>query len=221
VAKKSETPKLKISKTDKPHFKFEKRFLLEGYKFIGGIDEAGRGAWAGPLFAAAVILEKPIKNVKDSKLLTPKQREELDIIIRKKAIDFGIGFSTVEEIDNLGLQKANYLAYSRAIEQLKSLDFLLIDAYNWKDCPVPYFPIIDGDFQCCSIAAASILAKVARDNLMQDLHKDFGNYGFGTNKGYGTKYHQEKLKIYGATIHHRKSFAPIFNLKFEQQNLKI
>lgn len=206
-----------------PDFSYENRYLTGGYKYIAGIDEVGRGCWAGPLVAAAVILPPATKfqnpndkyqidGITDSKLLTPAKRGSLAQKIRQIAVGFGIGMASVEEIDNLGLQPATFLAYERAASQLPQVDFLLLDAYRWKDSPFPYEAIIKGDSISISIAAASIVAKVARDNMMVELHENCRGYRFDLHKGYGTKLHQEKLAKHGVSEFHRRSFSPIKRL---------
>lgn len=212
-----------------PHFEYEKKHFDLGYKFIAGIDEVGRGPLAGPVVAATIILPLGTKNEKrkrqnygavsrpdlyniginDSKKMSEKKRVELDKIIREAAVDYGIGESSVGEIDKLGIQTATYLAYKRAIEKLKDVDFLLIDGLRWKNSKLPYESIIKGDSISMSIAAASIIAKVYRDNLMCELAVKYPEYGFEKHKGYGTKSHFEALKRHGPCEIHRKSFAPI------------
>lgn len=188
----------------------------KGYEFIVGLDEAGRGSWAGPLVAAAIILPKNsnIKGVKDSKLLSVKKRGELSQKIRKQALDVGIGEVSPSEIDNLGLSKAGQLAFKRAIENLKKKpDFILVDAFLLsKEIKISSRSIIKGDTICYSIASASIVAKVFRDEIMINYSKKYPEYGFEKHKGYGTKTHQRNLKKHGITDIHRKSYKPIKKL---------
>lgn len=226
-------------KTNLPHFEYESQYSKKGFKYIAGIDEVGRGPWAGPLVAAAVVLPPrqfsinnsetlvsrkmyrlPSKNVNDerfskfgeiddSKKLSEKKRNELDIFIRENALDYGIGEVSSAEIDEIGLQPATFLAFSRAIEKLRRADFLLIDAIKWKNCKLPFEAIIKGDSISLSIAAASIIAKVYRDHKMREYHSNFPVYGFDKHKGYGTKIHIDALDKFGICELHRKSFKPI------------
>lgn len=192
-----------------PHYKYEKEFTADGYKYIAGIDDVGRGPLAGPVVAGAVILPGYISMIDDSKKLTPEKRENLAKVIMASAVDYAIGQASVEEIDEIGVHKASYLAFARAINKLKRVDFLLIDGLAWKDSPLPSKSIISGDAIACSIAAASVIAKVYRDNLMIELHEQEPRYNFKQHKGYGTKLHLELLKQHGVSQYHRKSFAPV------------
>lgn len=199
-------------KITKPHFEYENRLIEKGFRFVVGVDEVGRGPWAGPVVAGAVILNCEIVGLNDSKKLCAKKRELLANEIYKVALDCGIGETTVDEIDKIGIQKATFLAFSRAIERLRRADFLLIDGLQWIGSPLPSNSIIKGDAICCSIAAASIIAKVYRDNLMVGIHDELPEYRFDLHKGYGTKLHMENLQKFGVSQHHRKSFAPIKKL---------
>lgn len=197
-----------------PNLKEEKVLWKAGYRLIAGVDESGCGPWAGPVVAAAVILskDKRINKIKDCKLLNIKLREELCERILSEALDIGLGFVDIPELDNLGIRKSSVLAMERALKKLKlKPNFILVDA--WKlSLNVPQKPIIKGDTTCLSIAAASIVAKVERDRLMFALHKKYPVYGFDKHKGYGTKLHQQMLKKYGPSKVHRKSFKPIAEL---------
>ena len=203
----------------RPHFEYEDKCSTEGNRWIAGIDEVGRGPWAGPVVAAAVVLPAEFKtynlkfekleDLNDSKKLSEKKRVELDVIIREIAVGFGIGEASCREIDEIGLQPATFLAFSRSIEKLDKVDYLLIDGMSWKECKLPNQSIIQGDAISMSIAAASIIAKVYRDNLMCKYHQAFPNYGFDKHKGYGTKIHTEALAKFGICELHRKSFKPI------------
>ncbi len=179
-------------------------------KIEAGCDEAGRGCLAGPVVAAAVILPRRFRHkvLTDSKQLTAKQRLELKGVIEKKALDYGIGVASPEEIDSINILNASYLAMHRAIKQLKTKpELLLIDGNRYKpDGETPYECVIKGDGKFYSIAAASILAKTYRDDLMKGLDKDFPNYGWDTNVGYPTSAHREGIKLMGVTPHHRLSF---------------
>lgn len=199
-----------------PGLDFEKSLWEKGYPFIAGVDEAGRGAWAGPVSAAAVILpqeetlEKALLGVKDSKLMSAKQRFVWADIIKHTALAWGIGFSSHEEIDTLGILPATRLAMKRALEQLDpGAQFLLVDAVRLPSINLPQEALIKGDRCCLSIAAASVLAKTARDAWMCAQTGTYPHFGFHNHKGYGTKQHQLALKEYGPTPIHRRSFKPV------------
>ncbi len=174
-----------------------------------GVDEAGSGALAGPLVAGAVILdnENPILGLADSKLITEKKREALygEIILNAKAWAFGM--ATVEEIEALGIRPANYLAMRRAIEKIPDAQFALVDAWTIPQLHIPQQGIIRGDRTIACISAGSIIAKVTRDHMMQDLHAQFPQYGFDIHKGYGTKSHRDAIKEHGPSTVHRMSFT--------------
>ncbi len=206
-------PKLKLTKRLRiPKNTHELRLKKQGYNFICGLDEVGRGAWAGPLVAGAVILDKRYYGLRDSKLLKSSDREKLSVKIKKTCL-WGIGEVSVEEIDQLKLTKATQLAFRRAVENLKvQPDFVLSDGFKF-DSPLPCLHLIKGDMNCVSIAAASIVAKVYRDELMRQLDKKINGYDFGIHKGYGTKLHQKCLEKLGPSVHHRKSYKPIKILK--------
>ena len=184
-----------------------------GVRVICGVDEAGRGPLAGPVCAAAVILPPhiDIPGLNDSKKLTDKRRRELEPIIKEQAIAYGIGFADHEEIDDINILQATYLAMERAIAQLSvTPELALIDGNRAKDFGITEETIIKGDSRSASIAAASILAKVARDDVMLEYSKIYPEYGFEVHKGYGTKAHYEALRTYGASPIHRKSFLKKF-----------
>ncbi len=194
-----------------PNLKQEKNLWQLGYKLIAGVDESGCGPWAGPLVAAAVILnpEKRIKEIRDCKLLTEKVRNRLYKKIIKEAIDVNFALIKSDEIDKIGVRKASIKAMKNALEKLKiKPDFVLSDAFS-IEIDLPQKAIIKGDQICLSISAASIIAKVKRDELMEGLHKKYPRYGFDRHKGYGTRLHQEMLKKYGPSKIHRKSYKPI------------
>jgi len=181
---------------------------------IAGIDEAGRGPWAGPVVAGAVILDQGNypEGLNDSKKLTEKKREFLFEELQKFAC-IGVGIASVEEIDNLNILNATKLAMSRAFEDLATRpDVALIDGNQPPALPVTTEYVIKGDSKSLSIAAGSIIAKVTRDRMMQDLATEFPHYAWERNAGYGTQAHQDGLATHGITIHHRKSFAPIKKL---------
>ena len=194
-------------------FQYEKCRSAEGYSYICGVDEAGRGPLAGPVCAAAVILPADIEipGLNDSKKLSDKKRRELFPIICEKAIAYGIAFANNTEIDEINILQATYLAMERAITNLEQKpDFLLIDGNRAKDFGIPHETIVGGDGLSASIAAASILAKVTRDDYMVEQSVIYPQYGFEVHKGYGTKVHYEALTKYGACPIHRDSFLKSF-----------
>ncbi len=187
--------------------KWELTLKKKGFRLIAGVDEAGRGALAGPLVAASLILPLDLKinGVKDSKKLTPERREKLYDEIVRNAVDWSVAVVEVEEIDNLGLQQANLLALERAVEGLKkNPEFILVDHYR-LDFPNS-LSITKGDTLVFVISAASIVAKVERDRLMKQYHQEFPVYQWDKNKGYGTLEHRKLIKIYGPCRLHRRCF---------------
>jgi len=194
----------------KPNFKYE--LENESYSFVAGVDEVGRGSIAGPIVAGAVVFTDykksilKLKGVDDSKALTAKKRQELDVLIKKIASDFSIGVVSVEEIDLLGIGAANVVAFKRALDGLKECDFALIDGRRFRGFEYPYLCLEKGESKSLSIAAASIIAKVFRDNLMVEIAKDCEHYDFAGNKGYGCDQHYADLREFGLSKHHRKSF---------------
>ena len=186
---------------------------------IAGIDEAGRGPWAGPVVAAAVILDRDNlpDGLNDSKQLSHKKRELLFELIRQSA-QVGVGISSVAEIDSINIARANDLAMERAVDALPTRpEFLLIDG-RWvpRGLSQPAKAVIKGDTLSLSIAAASIIAKVTRDRIMAELAETYPGYSWETNQGYGTTAHAEALKTLGVTPHHRVSFKPIHNMLCEE-----
>lgn len=194
---------------------FENQAISEGYKFIAGVDEVGRGCLAGCVVAGAVILDlsKPLPEfLDDSKKLSAKRRESLDSQIKENAIAHAIAQVEADEIDRINILEATKKAMRLAIEKLDpSADFLLIDAVQLKTLFIPQKAIIKGDAISASIAAASIIAKNYRDNLMQEFDKVYPNYGFAKHVGYGTKAHFEALREHGACEIHRKSFRGVLS----------
>jgi ribonuclease HII len=192
-----------------------------GYRAIAGVDEAGRGAWAGPLVAAAVILPDAsadagaallaqLRGVHDSKLLDAARREVLLVTITATARAIGVGWVGAPELDQIGLGAANRLAWARAIAALDPApDYLLLDAFRLPLSTLPQAPIVRGDRESLSIAAASIVAKVTRDRALVALDRQYPQYSFGRHKGYGTAVHQAALRAHGACAEHRQSFAPL------------
>ena len=179
---------------------------------VAGVDEAGRGPLAGPVVAAAVILDDlhPIAGLADSKKLTPARREKLYDEIRAKALCFCIAEASVEEIDRLNILQATMLAMRRAVMGLRLKPVMvLVDGNRLPVLDVPAEAIVKGDALVPSISAASILAKVHRDRWCVQVHEEFPQYGFAGHKGYGTAVHMAALREYGACVHHRRSFAPV------------
>ena len=194
-------------------WEIENSLYAEGYKMICGVDEAGRGPLAGPVCAAAVILPKGLElpGLNDSKKLTDKKRRELFPIIKEQAVAYGIGLASHEEIDEINILQATYLAMERAIAQLEGkADFALIDGNRAKDFGLPVRTVVKGDSLSASIAAASILAKVTRDNIMLEMAETYPEFGFEVHKGYGTKAHYEALRSHGHSPIHRMSFLKKF-----------
>ncbi len=193
-------------------FCFEEELWQQGYTNLAGIDEAGRGPLAGPVVAGAVILPGKLKlpGLNDSKLVPEARRTELAREIRQKSFAWSIGVASVKEIDELNILVATKLAMARAVEGLGvKPGYLLVDAVKLSNVNIPYKAVINGDALSASIAAASILAKVYRDNLMNRLHLDYPYYNFAANKGYPTAEHARALGLYGPCAAHRTSFAPV------------
>ena len=194
-------------------WEIENSLYAEGYQAVCGVDEAGRGPLAGPVCAAAVILPKGLElpGLNDSKKLTDKKRRELYPIIKEQAIAYGIGFASHEEIDQINILQATDLAMERAIAQLEGkVDFALIDGNRAKDFGLPVKTVVKGDSLSASIAAASILAKVTRDDIMLEMAKEYPEYAFEVHKGYGTKAHYEALRTHGHSPIHRMTFLKKF-----------
>jgi ribonuclease HII len=190
-------------------YDLENELRAQGMKLICGVDEAGRGPLAGPVYAAAVILPENtvIDGLNDSKKLTEKKREELFDVIRDRALDFGIASASQQEIDDVNILNAVYLAMNRAVRQMRTApDLLLIDGNRDKGIEGPSRCVVKGDATCACIAAASVLAKVSRDRFMYEMAERFPQYGFEKHKGYGTALHYEKLREFGPCELHRKSF---------------
>lgn len=220
-----------MSQSRRANFSFERKYWKSGFKYVAGADEVGRGSFAGPVVAGCVVFPLTFKGfslqgrirIDDSKKLTARQRERADVWIKKNAIVWSIGEARASLINRIGMGRATKVAFRRAItqanlklktENLKQIDYLLIDAFF-----IPYVrglrrknqkAIIHGDEKSISIAAASIVAKVYRDKLMRKLSHKFPSYGWGRNKGYGTKEHREAIKKYGLTRYHRRQFVETF-----------
>jgi ribonuclease HII len=191
------------------NYTFERTCWKLGHERVAGVDEAGRGPLAGPVVAAAVIFPQEvwIHGVNDSKKLSSRQREELEVIIKECAVSVGIGIVYPEVIDAVNIYQATLRSMEEAVAKLEPRPHhLLIDGPRYKQSPIPYNAIVDGDAKCFSIAAASIVAKVTRDRLMLQYDAQFPQYGFAKHKGYGTKAHMEAIRKYGPCEIHRKSF---------------
>lgn len=202
---------------------YQNQFYSKKINLIVGVDEAGRGPLAGPVVAAACILPADYKNdsINDSKQLTEKKREELFDIIKKDAIAYGIGIIDAETIDKVNIYEATKLAMKQAINNLNhKYDLILTDAMPLKGFDVEVVPIIKGDAKCLNIAAASIIAKVTRDHMLDELDKKYPEYGFKDHKGYGTAKHMEALKKYGPIKGvHRYSYKPVAKVVLQEMSL--
>lgn len=207
-----------------PDLSYERVLAGAGYRAIAGVDEAGRGAWAGPLVAAAVILPDlatsaaapllaSLAEVRDSKVLTADRREAVFPTILQVARTVGIGLVPAAEIDTIGLGAANRLAWVRALAALTiAADYLLLDAFRLPAVTLPQLPLVRGDQLSLSIAAASVVAKVTRDRLLHNLDQQYPAYQFARHKGYGTAQHRAALVAAGPCAEHRLSFAPLRTL---------
>lgn len=194
-------------------WEIENSFYEKGFEVICGVDEAGRGPLAGPVCAAAVILPRglEIPGLNDSKKLTDKKRRELMPIIEEQALAYGIAFATHEEIDEINILQATFLAMERAMQQLNIRPSLaLIDGNRQKDFGITVETVVKGDSRSANIAAASVLAKVTRDEYMEAMALEYPGYGFEIHKGYGTKAHYEALRSLGPSPIHRMSFLKKF-----------
>ena len=194
-----------------PTLRLEKSLWKKGFHYIAGLDEVGRGCFAGPVVVGAVVFPKDLQMIEglaDSKLLKPRQREKLTESIKEQALAWSVAEISVTAINKLGIGKATQMAFRKSIKLLsKPPDFILIDAFYIKHLNRRRQAAVKGgDKLCASISAASIIAKVYRDKLMKKLHKKYPKYGFAKHKGYGTKLHWEAIKEYGLTRIHRKSF---------------
>ena len=196
-----------------PGLHLEQSLWQQGLSLIAGVDEAGRGAWAGPVMAAAVVLPEgrdvasALCGVRDSKQMTPRQRERWAAEIKAVARAWAVGAASAAEIDEIGILPATRLAMARAIEALGVQPaHFLFDFIHWKDCPYPGEKLVRGESQSLSIAAASVLAKTSRDALMRELDAEYGGYGFARHKGYGTAVHQAAIREFGLCAVHRKTF---------------
>lgn len=199
-----------MEKTDM--YKIEKELFEKGYRLIAGVDEAGRGPLAGDVYAAAVILDPDdiIEGLNDSKKLSEKKREELYEEITKRALSYAICPVSASVIDEVNILNATFMAMNGAVDNLSvKPDFVLIDGNRIKDMKISHETVVKGDAKSASIAAASILAKVARDRYMKEMDKKYPEYNFGKHKAYGTKEHLELIKKHGPSPIHRKSFKGV------------
>ncbi|MDX1993100.1 MAG: ribonuclease HII [bacterium] len=201
---------------------FEEQAVADGYRCIVGFDEVGRGALAGPVVVGAVCLpinqpdlRERLMGVRDSKQMTPRQRAGLVEAIQSLAVSWGIGSASADEIDQIGINPATFLAMGRALDELRNRkvdfepDYLLLDSVKWTDAPCEQKNIVKGDQRSLSIAAASVLAKVWRDELMADLERQYPDYGLAAHKGYSTNAHREALQQRGVSAIHRKYYSRI------------
>jgi ribonuclease HII len=199
-----------------PDFSLENALRARGLATLAGVDEAGRGPLAGPLAAAAAVLPADFScpGLDDSKKLSPRQRESIyQVLTGDPRVIWSVALASAAEIDTLNILRATHLAMRRAVEGLGvTPDHCLIDGLPVRGFPWPHDAIVKGDGRSCSIAAASILAKVTRDRLMRELDAEFPQYGFAKHQGYGTKQHLEALRIHGPCCHHRRSFEPVAQL---------
>ncbi len=202
---------------------YQNQFYSDNVSFIVGVDEAGRGPLAGPVVAAAVIFSRAYDNkeINDSKKLSRKKREQLFDVIKENALSYGIGIVEAKTIDEINIYEATKVAMKNAISQLKHpYDLILTDAMKLEGFDAEVIPIIKGDAKALPIAAASILAKVTRDRIMDDLSQKYPQYNFSKNAGYGTKEHLEALKKYGPIQNiHRFSYRPVKEVYYKTMNL--
>ncbi len=206
--KQRRTPTVKI-----PTYEREEALILQGYTVVAGVDEVGRGPLAGPVMAAAVVLPSVrmdwFDEVRDSKLLSAAKRALLAPMIRHDSLAFGIGSASVSEIDRMGIARATMLATVRSVRKLAlKPTYVLTDNVRLRGIGLPHTAVPDGDTLCLSIAAASVIAKVARDEIMMDLDKRYPQYGFAQHKGYATAEHMERIYEIGVCDIHRKTFFP-------------
>lgn len=191
---------------------FEDSLLSEGYRYIAGVDEVGRGALAGPILAAAVILDRKkvmIEGLKDSKKLTPEGRMRIFKKILRSCISWSVAKISAQQIDEISLKNANILVVKNAVMGLKTKPDIVITDFISVDLDIPVIPLINGDEICASVAAASIIAKVVRDKIMIKLSRCYPHYGFEINKGYGTRDHLKSIRMYGPCTVHRMSFKGV------------
>ena len=191
---------------------FEQKAMQKGYCWVAGVDEAGRGPLAGPVVAAAVVLpgEADLKGLNDSKKLSPAQRDKFFLRIQETALGFAIGVVSHDVIDEINILQASLLAMKKAVQDLpQAADLLLVDGIHRVDMQVEQWPIVKGDSRSYSIAAASVLAKVTRDRMMQKYHNDYPEYEFDRHKGYPTAKHLERIREFGPCPIHRRTFKGV------------
>jgi len=193
-------------------WRIERELMRQGFGVIAGVDEAGVGPLAGPVVAAAVVLPCPCRlpGLADSKLLDERRRERLYELIGRRALSVGIGVTDARAIDRVNIRQATHMAMREAVSRLSVVPALLIvDGRGWPGASLPQRAIVGGDRKCASIAAASIIAKVTRDRIMQELDARYPGYGFGRHKGYGTRYHLARIEELGPSPAHRLSYEPV------------
>ena len=206
---------MKVKVNEDELLNYEKELYKQGYKLIGGVDEAGRGPLVGPVVASCVILPMNYScpGLNDSKQLTEKKRDKLYDIIIRDAVSYGIGVVDAKTIDEINILEASRLAMKLAIDNMDiKPDYVLSDAMKLDNISIPYKDIVHGDALSLSIAAGSIIAKVTRDRMMYELDKKYPQYGFAKHKGYPTKLHMENLKKYGVLDNYRFTYKPVSDL---------
>ncbi len=209
---KSQQRRAKRPKADRDLWAFERQAFGLGYGTVVGVDEAGRGPWAGPVVAAAVVLRPffDCDGIDDSKLLTPEERDYYYTCVVENAESWGVGVIEVDEIDRVGVGRAARWAMALALQRLgRRLDYLLVDGFTLPEALLPQLPIVKGDRRSISVMAAGILAKVTRDRRMLRIAEHYPGYGFETHKGYPTPEHLAAMDRYGLTCLHRRSFVSI------------
>ncbi len=196
-----------------PDLTFELELWQAGFQLVAGVDEAGRGALAGPVAAAVILLPvdpdlcRKLSGVRDSKMMSPPARQKWAKQVKETALDYGIGFASTHEIDAIGILPATHLAVQRALAQLHLLpEHLLTDYLSLEQVSIPQTPLVKGDARCLSIASASVLAKTSRDEVMRQMDDEYPGYGFRQHKGYGTQAHRLVLQEHGPSALHRLSF---------------
>lgn len=204
-------PRERKDKSYADNLDFETQLWAKNYEFVAGIDDVGRGCFAGPVVCAAVIMPKDVRlhRLTDSKLLAKSEHQHFSDLVKESAIAWAVGEASVEEVDELNIKYATQLAMKRAVESLNiTPEYLLVDGLEQIDLAIPQRAITKGDFICHSISAASIIAKMHRDQLMKQLDEEFGSvYGWGQNAGYPTKAHIEATRQHGVTKYHRKTWG--------------
>lgn len=214
MPKAAAAPKARKAAQRWPTLRYERRLWQQGVLYVAGADEAGRGALAGPVYAAAVILpssiERQLKGVRDSKQMTAAEREALAPRIRYYALAWAVASASVEEIEEINILQASHLATRRALLALSTApQHLLLDAVRLTAMDLPQTSLVGGDARCLSISAASVLAKTERDAELCRLDALFPQYGFAEHKGYATSAHRQAIAVHGPCLHHRRSFAPM------------